>query len=203
MKVSIIVGSHRPNSQSLKVARYLSKRITELTQLKEQFLLDLAETEIPFWEEGVGEKDNETWKPIWSPIEQELDTSTCFIIVSPEWGGMVPAKLKNFFLLANAEVLGHKPALIVSISSGIGGSYPVHELRISSYKNTKLCYIPEHLIVRYVTEVLNETPTPDSKNDTYIRLRIDYALQLLDLYNHAFLDIRSSGFKFNEYPFGM
>jgi len=38
---------------------------------------------------------------------------------------------------------------------------------------------PEHIIVRNVGEVLNETLNPDNKSDAYLRGRIDFALSLL------------------------
>ena len=40
---------------------------------------------------------------------------------------------KNFFLHCNKGELSHKPALLVSISSGNGGSYPISELRSSNF----------------------------------------------------------------------
>ena len=67
---------------------------------------------------------------------------------------MVPAGLKNFFLCFGRNELAHKPGLIVGVSSADGGVYPVAELRMSSYKNSRICYIPEQLIVRNVESVL-------------------------------------------------
>jgi len=55
---------------------------------------------------------------------------------------MAPAGLKNFFLYAGNTALAHKPAYLVGISASRGGSYPIAELRMSSYKNSYLCYIP-------------------------------------------------------------
>ena len=49
-------------------------------------------------------------------------------VVSPEWNGMVPSMLTNFFLLCSNNELAHKPGLLVGVSSGTGGSYPVAEL---------------------------------------------------------------------------
>lgn len=202
MKLSIIAGSHRQTAQSSKVAHFINNRIKELGLFESTYLLDLAKTDIPFWDESVWE-GAEKWKQIWSPIAEQLDTSDAFVIITPEWGGMVPAKLKNFFLLANAKVMGHKPGLIVSVSSGMGGSYPVNELRISSYKNCKINYIPEHLVIRKVEECLNETPNTDSEYDTYLRPRVDFTLQLLAEYGKAMAPIRNLDLPFKDFPFGM
>ena len=73
--------------------------------------------------------------------------------MTPEWNGMATPAIKNFFLYFSSSVLFHKPALIVTVSAGHGGAYPVIELRSSGYKNTKLCYIPEHVIIREAANV--------------------------------------------------
>jgi len=87
--------------------------------------------------------------------------------------------------------LAHKPGLLVGVSSGIGGAYPISELRASSYKNCRLCYLPEHLIVRQVEAVLN-TPQAASEEDQRIRARIDYALDILGKYAQALQPVRAS-----------
>ena len=90
--------------------------------------------------------------------------------------------------------LAHKPALIVTVSSADGGAYPVAELRMSSYKNNRICYIPEHVIVRNVESVLNDDPgqnNPDA--DGYFRERMSYALNILKEYALALGQVRASG----------
>ena len=90
--------------------------------------------------------------------------------------------------------LSHKPALIVGISSVDGGAYPVAELRMSSYKNNRLCYIPEHLIIRNVESVLNDDPSKNnSETDGYFRERIDWCLGILKEYAVALKQVRESG----------
>ena len=46
--------------------------------------------------------------------------------------------------------------LIVSISSGNGGAYPISELRSSSYKNSHILWIPENIIIRNVKQFSQE-----------------------------------------------
>ena len=102
--------------------------------------------------------------------------------------------LKNFFLLFGQNELGHKPALIISVSAGDGGAYPVAELRMSSYKNNRLCYIPEHVIVRHVEKVLNDDEKEnDARSDGYYRQRITWALSILKQYADALKNVRLSG----------
>jgi multimeric flavodoxin WrbA len=189
VKVSIIVGSHRQESQSSKVGAAIGKILG--ARGAKCYTFDLRGNPIPLWDESVWDKDPH-WEKLWQPISAELASSYAFVVISPEWSGMVPAGLKNFFLLCSTE-LSHKPGLIVSVSAGTGGTYPVAELRMSSYKNTRLCYIPEHVIVRNVGSVLESDKDTDlSPEDSYIRTRLDYALSLLLEYGRAMAPIRES-----------
>ena len=155
MKIAIICGSHRKDSESLKVSSYLSNLIQ--SEKKETYILNLGTAGIPLWEESVW-SDDAGWKKLWSPYSEELKSSDGIVIVSPEYGGMAAPALKNFFLLCSKQELAHKPGLIVTVSAARGGAYPVSELRASSYKNTQICYMPEHIIVRNAKQVLNPSP---------------------------------------------
>lgn len=193
MKITLVSGSHRHISQSGKVARYMQTRLEQQPGVTATWLLDLAGNPLPLWDQGVWDGEAK-WKQLLDPIREQLAQSDGFVIVSPEWHGQVPAGLKNFFLLFNKDQLGHKPALITSVSAGDGGAYPVAELRMSSYKNNRICYIPEHLIIRHVESVLNadaEKNNPDS--DRYYRDRIDFALGILVQYAAALRQVRDSG----------
>lgn len=203
MKISIISGSHRKDSQSAKVGKHIQKRLLALGLCESVYFLDLGKEEIPFWDEGLWQGE-EKWQQAWKPVEKELDESDAFVVISPEWSGMVPAKLKNFFLLTPPNVVGHKAALIVAVSASLGGSFPVAELRTSSYKNNRICYIPEHIIVRDVADVLNEEENQDKRADAYLRGRIDFSLSLLKQYAVALKSVRESGIiDYSKYAYGM
>jgi hypothetical protein len=98
--------------------------------------------------------------------------------------------IKNLFMYAGYQELGHKPALLVGISSGQGGAYPLAELRASSYKNSRICYLPEQLIVRQVESVMN-THEPLGNEDNRIRHRADWALRVLAQYATAMRPLRA------------
>ena len=193
MKISIISGSHRKASQSEKVGRFIQHTLEEEQICEHTWLYKLAENPLPLWDESIWD-GNPEWQQRLGPISAELAASDGFVIISPEWHGQVPAGLKNFFLMWGKGELAHKPALIVTVSSADGGAYPVAELRMSSYKNNRICYIPEHVIVRNVESVLNDDPAlnnPDA--DSYFRERIHYALGILGEYARALGAVRASG----------
>lgn len=191
MKYGIIIGSHRASSQSAKVSKYIKGYLSHFDTATTVYELDLSSKPLPFWDEGVW-NDDPSWKKIWEPIATELKSCDAFVIVSPEYHGMVPAALKNFFLLASKNELGHKPGLIVAISSGRGGAYPVAELRMSSYKNSRINWIPDHMIVRNAEQVLNSDASA-SEDDKLTRARLDYCLRVLREYGKALKLVRDSG----------
>lgn len=193
MKISIISGSHRHPSQSEKVARHIQASLKQHGLCDATWLFSLAGNPLPLWDQGIWDGDPD-WQARLEPLSRELHASDAFVIVAPEWHGQVPAGLKNFFLLWGKGELAHKPALIVTVSSADGGAYPVAELRMSSYKNNRICYIPEHVIVRNVEQVLNDDPAANNQSaDAYFRDRIRYALTILKEYAVALRQVRTSG----------
>lgn len=195
MKIGIISGSHRPDSQSSKVGRHIQHTLGQQGLSDSSWFYDLGGNPLPLWEEGVWDQDNKKWQQLLDPLRQELHSCDGFVVISPEWHGMVPAGLKNFLLMWTAGgELAHKPALIVTVSASVGGSYPVAELRMSGYKNNRICFLPEHLIVRNVGSVFNaDSKDNDPTSQQYLDQRLRYCLQLLREYALALRQVRESG----------
>lgn len=189
MKLTIVSGSHRQESQSARISAVLKERAQALSLFDQIDILSLSGNPLPLWDESIF-SGSEEWKARLAPWRQTLKASDAIIVVAPEWNGMVPAALKNFFLLFGANELGHKPGLITAVSAGQGGSYPVVELRSSSYKNCRLCYIPDHLIVRHVASAFIGE---DAEADQHLQDRTDYCLKLLKEYAVGLKSVRDSG----------
>ena len=202
MQIAIIVGSHRKDSQSAKVARFLA---TQLMSLGEHncWICDLGKEPLPLWDEEIG-SDAPQWSDL-KAVTEKVDSADAFIIIAPEWHGMVPAALKNFFLVCGGASFAHKPALPVGVSVGPGGTYPINELRTSSYKNNRLCYLPEHLIVRNCMLVMNEDVSENDEGEhSYISERSLYCMKQLIAYADALAQVRASGAAdLTPYPNGM
>lgn len=182
--IVLISGSNRSDSQSLKVATYLRDRVEKLGLWDSRELLDLASSRLPLWPEDDIDR-------VWCGQQSVLKKATALIVISPEWNGMACPALKNFFLYAGLAELGHKPALLVGVSAGLGGAYPISELRASSYKNSRITYLAEQLIIRNVDSMLN-SETPSNEDDFRIRARADWALHLLCQYDDALSTIRTT-----------
>lgn len=190
MKIFLLAGSHRRESQSLKVARFAEGIVTRELGA-EAFVFALGGNPLPLWDETTGGAPDE----LWDPISVQLRASDALVVVTPEWGGMATPGVKNFLLNCTAEEVGHKPGLIVGVSASRGGSYPIAELRMSGTKNNRLCWIPEHVIVQHAEANLN--PGVDDaaagKEDGTIRARLRYALRLLAEYAKVLRAVRESG----------
>ena len=178
MNISIISASHRKTSQSKRIALILEKLLQEKFKNIKTFNFDLFKLNLPMWSE---EEIEENRKLLFDEFSAKLLKSDGFIFVIPEYGGMATPISKNFFLHCNKGELSHKPALLVSISSGNGGSYPISELRSSSYKNRHVLWIPENIIIRNV-----EHFNPRNHGNLipeWLDKRIDYVLNLLIEYS--------------------
>jgi hypothetical protein len=74
---------------------------------------------------------------------------------------------------------------------------------MSSYKNTQLCYIPEHIIVRHVEAMFTDA-APATQDEAALRARLSYALRLLVEYAKALRQVRASGVvDLEHYGWGM
>ena len=77
---------------------------------------------------------------------------------------------------------------------GEGGAYVISELRMSSYKNNRLCWLPEQLIARQVKSICNDD---SAQNDAALHdifaTRSRYAIDLLLAYAAALTSVRDSG----------
>lgn len=220
MRLLIVSGSQRAQSQSAKVAKYMSSVATGYSDVSH---IELCHFDLPFWDGEPVSKSGEG-NP-WTMISHKVRRADALILITPEWGGMASPLLKNFLLMCDNQDTAHKPALLVSVVSGISGAYPIAELRMNALKNNKLVALPDHLIIRNVTEVLN-TPlllasAPldgeldiecelelESKREIDLRARIDYSLHMLHQYSGALVGIRnrheSTPYpKQQEYSYGM
>lgn len=166
---AIISSSHRPDSQSHRIAEHLNAAYFA----GEADVIDLFSADLPIWN-GVAEAT-----PALQDIQSKLAAADGFIFVVPEWHGMAPAGLKNLFLWCGAPELAHKPALLVAVSGSVGGAMVVAELRGSGYKNSRLLWTPEHLILRGVGDLWQGKET---ESDTYLAGRAEYAIDQLKTY---------------------
>lgn len=197
MHIAIITGSQRVKGESTRIGRHIDAQIKAAGHTAT--VIDLAATELPYWDEGMWGVDGlkDKWATAWAPHAATLQKSDGFVVVAPEYNGMMPSKLRNFMLLAGTGDWGHKPGLAVGVSSGVGGAYPIAELRAHAVKNSRLVWIPDHLIVRDAVNMFKDDPSGLSdesrKRDDEIRGRLELSLNQLYAYADALGAARATG----------
>lgn len=197
MKLTIISSSQRPDSESKRVGAYMLKELAKKLEAlgagtaADADHIELRDLNLPFFDDTI--EDNADQQKLWNPISEKLAESDGFVFITPEWSGMASPMLKNFLLFVEKE-LANKPVLLTAVSSGIGGgAYPIAEIRGHTVKNTLICYIPNHVIIRNANQCLiDETPNPENKSDSVARERIDFSLDTLIAYSGALKTMRST-----------
>ncbi len=184
MKIVFVSGSVRSDSQSRKVTDYLAGRLNDAMEVK---IVDLNEHRLPLYDDST----DGPWQEIWGPIENELMSADGFVVVSPEWDGMFSVGLHNMFHYVTKtknHVMAHKPVMLVGVSDGMGGAYPIAQLKAIGAKNTHYVVSPEGLRISKVKEVLvNGEIVVDG-----VRERADYSLKVLVEYAKALKQVRDS-----------
>lgn len=199
IKVCIIVGGQREQSESRRIAGLVEKDLKQQGTLAS--VVDLQSDKLPLWEEPSKDKLTLGQKIWQDKISPKLSAADAFVIITPEYNGGASPALKNFFLYLKQE-LAHKPALLIGLSAGHGGAYPLAELRATSHKDTFIVYMPGNVIIREVRDRL-KTTNKSSEIDQQIQERLVYSLKLLEQYGIALKKVRESGvIDLNKFPMG-
>ncbi len=184
MNYLIVSGSARPNGQSLRIASWLERQFPDQD---ETVVLDLSEAYIPWDTSALWDKDGEDTHQF-APTRHYLEWCDALIIVSPEWHGMAPGKVISFFQAASeGRLIAHKPGLIVCESDARGGAFPEAMIRGFTAKNSRINWIPEHLLIRFNHDMFLENPVRD---DEYIQKRARYCVDLLRHYTETLAPAR-------------
>lgn len=149
--ITIIAGTNRPNSNTLKVAKYyqnqLSKKGLETT------LLDLQNLPANFIANDLyGEKSSDFEK-----IQKLVAQTSKFLFVIPEYNGSYPGILKTFIDACSfPESFYDKKACLVGLSSGKYGN-----IRGIEHFNGVCAYLHLHVMplrihISYIKNELNE-----------------------------------------------
>lgn len=195
MNICVISASMRGQSQSLKVANYLKDRIKNLEH--NSWVIDLHTVDLPPFDDG------ETEAPDKDEILRQLSDADGFVFVSPEWDGMMSYGLISLLHYVENE-LAHKPVMLVGVSSGIGGAYPIEQMKQMGPKNKHYVISPESLRLMKVKELFNDQDFSENAVDLSVKRRADYSLKVLIEYAKALSIVRESGvFNPDEFASGV
>jgi NAD(P)H-dependent FMN reductase len=197
MKIVIVSGSTRAGSRSRRIADRINEKLAKLGA--SPYIIDLYENNLPMYDDTKHEE--------WESVLSQLEGADGYVLVTPEWNGSAGPGLINFLTYASEskpKPLAHKPVLLVSVSSGAGGSYPIAELKAFHNKNNLPVFIPDHLRFRDAKHIFNTSePEPGNEVDQQMHERMEYALKILVAYSDKLKDIRDMGIiDLEKYPNG-
>lgn len=190
-KLMVIAGSPRLSGQTHRIGQVIAEKLAALDGVAAVDFLSLAETHLPLWseEKGAAEKPADSfWAREWPTISERIAQADGFVIMTPEHHGMATPALKNLLFCCEAFELAWKPAYLVAVSAGVGGTWPVAELRISGFKNTYLHWLPDHLILRQAGDF--RPGEAEHKAPGWVEARLDHGLRALGAYAAAVKPVR-------------
>lgn len=92
MKLLILSGTAREDSNTLKIAKILEE---EFQEKHETELFDLKEKEIPFLGNRTYEENEKPVPEDINDFSRKVEATNCLIIVSPEYNHSIPGALKT------------------------------------------------------------------------------------------------------------
>jgi len=180
IRTAIVSAAHRRDSQSARIASVLKDKFLD----GQADIIDLFEDSLPLWDGETAANEAV------AKAQQTAADADAFIFVIPEWHGMAPAGLKNFLLWNGGQpFMANKPVLLVGVSAAVGGAFVIAEMRSSGYKNARLVYTPEHLILRGVSDLWEEGKA-ETEATEYLSKRTSFAVKQLLTYAEALKPVR-------------
>jgi NAD(P)H-dependent FMN reductase len=151
MKITLLSGTNRPNSNTRKVVAIIAELYQEIGHPVD--ILDLADLpqEI-FLPQSYGKKPDS-----FAPFSEAILQSDGVHIVTPEYNGGMPGILKYFIdMLKFPESFEHRPVVFTGVAAGMWGALrPVEQLQaIFGYRNAYIC--PTRVFLPNVFDLLSD-----------------------------------------------
>lgn len=170
--ISIVVGTNRPNSKSLKIAKIYQRKLTDknvpsqlvdLNSLPEDFIFSAL-----YKNTGKSEKFN--------VLSQQLALSQKVIFVIAEYNGSFSGALKAFIDgLPYPSSLTDKKVALVGLSSGMQGA----SLALSHFNDIMSYLGAETLALRVKIPFIEKNMTEDQFNNPLYEQLIDQQIEKL------------------------
>ena len=169
--ITIISGTHRPNSNSLKTAKAYSHLMDEMGV--DNQVLDLEKLPRQFmWDDMFGNKTDEGQ----ALISKYIDSADRLLIVVPEYNGSYPGIVKLLFdAIDPAKMLGKKAAL-TGIASGIFGNQRGLDDLTMVLHHVKVDVVPWKVLIPAIYAAFDEN---GDFNDEKLLDRVKHQLESL------------------------
>lgn len=148
----IIVGTNRPNSRSLSIAKIILGIYQEMGESARLIELDKAGLELLTGAQYAGGQPEKL-----SDICREIESSDGLIFVVPEYNGSFPGALKYFIdHWSYPAAFEYRPVCFVGLGWQWGGLRAVEHLQqIMGYRNAYA--FPQRVFIQNIGGVLSET----------------------------------------------
>ena len=173
-KISIVVGSNRPNRSGHIVADWVKKQAESLDSEATFPILDLKEIDLPFLDEPESPSSGNYQNAHTLEWAKMIEESDAIIFVSPEYNGGYSAVMKNAIDSIYAE-WNEKPAAIVGYGGGPGlraAAQLKHVLEI-----IKMQVVEEQVNIRAPWEAFEED---GSVKDSHVTGELDTLVRALE-----------------------
>jgi len=166
MQLTILSGTNRPKSNTLKIAKFSERLLTQKISKHDEILfLDLQDLPLSlFSPTSYQEKPKE-----FEGFVKAIAESDALLIVVPEYNGGPPGVLKYFIdMLPFPQSLQKLPSLFIGVAAGrFGGLRPVEQMQeVFRYRNAYL--YPESVYLTGVFESLEADGKP--KDEATVKL---------------------------------
>jgi NAD(P)H-dependent FMN reductase len=172
MKIEIIAGSPRQESLTARVATYLQKHLSNITDA-EVGIIDVRDFELPFVQKVWTSVDAAPSE--WKYLAERVFSADAFILVTPEYNGSYSPAMKS--LLDHFPKQLHKPFGIVTASPGVMGGMRASQQVISLVAALFGIASPHMLIV----------PTVDKKFDADGNLTDPTFFKAIELFTNEYI----------------
>ncbi len=183
--ISILSGSSRKNSNTLRVAKAIQKQL--LSKQQESIVIDFHGYDIPnFNQENMNNNELSEWM---SRVQHAMSHSELIFVLSPEYNWLPSAEMIQFINQTTSSHFGtmweNKTFAIVGTSSGRGGRLPA--IHLSNAINKIISVFNYHSIVsakifesQFTPNALDENGNSigNSEYDKGLTQFVDYSLSI-------------------------
>ena len=171
--ISIIAGTNRKNSETLRVAKYYEKVLKSRGEACQ--VLNLADLPKDFLFTALYGEQNEVFNQI---VEQYIFSVDKMIIATPEYNGSFPGIMKAFIEGWNPRKVPNKWAALVGVASGRQGNSRGMDDLTNVLNYLKINVIPVKPPMSQIFNLLNEEGdvVEEGMNDM-INLQLDLLLE--------------------------
>lgn len=156
MRITIISGTNRQGSNTLKVATHVQGRYDAIDGVDTR-LIDLRD--LPT--DALSPTAYATKPPGLKPLIDAVIDADGLVVVTPEYNGSFPGALKLFIdLLPFPEAFEKRPVCFVGLAAGMWGALrPVEQLQqVFNYRNA--LQFPERILLPRIKSAIDEQGAP-------------------------------------------